>query len=100
MSRRKQAPAGSTPHVPPVLDWEVSETYQHNGRHIDRGTELKIAGESGRFLFLKHVRRPSGIEWIDTIHFDSKGASTGYHSFRPERIKTVHRLSKTRANAA
>lgn len=99
MATRKKKPTYGTPHVPPVLDWEVSETYVHNGRNIEKGTELKIRGESGRLLFLKHVRRPNGIEWIDGIQVDNKGASTGYRSFRPDRIQTVHRINRTRANA-
>jgi hypothetical protein len=71
-----------------------------NGRLVEVGTELKIDGEPGRFLFVKHVRRPCGIEWVDVIHTDRQGASTGYRSFRPSRIKTVHRINRTRANAA
>lgn len=100
MSRAKKLPVHGVPHVPLPDDRIISDSITWNGRHIERGTELKIRGESGRFLFLKHVRRPSGVEWIDTVHYDSKGNSTGFHSFRPARIQTVHRLNRTRANAA
>lgn len=98
-SRRSAAPANSVPHIAPVLDWEVSETFTANGRHIEKGTELSIEGESGRFLFLRHIRRPGGVEWIDVIGYDTKGNSTGYRSFRPARIRRVHRINRTRANA-
>jgi hypothetical protein len=86
-------------HVPPVLDWDVSETFTANGRHLEPGTEVSIRGESGRFRFVRHVRRPNGVEWLDFIGTDSKGHSAGWRSFRPSRVRTVHRLAKTRANA-
>lgn len=74
----------------------VSYEYTANGRHIDLGTELSVSGEgSTRFRFVKHVRTAAGVEWIDCL--ESGG---GFRSFRPDRIKTVHRITKTRENAA
>lgn len=101
-TRRSDAPSAPSAHgahVPPVLDWEVSETFTWNGRHLEPGTEVSIRGEAGRFRFVRHVRRPNGAEWIDLIGTDAKGIGTAFRSFRPERIRTVHRLVKTRANA-
>lgn len=97
--RRSVTPTNPQPHEPAVLDWEVSETLTANGRHLETGTEFSVRGESGRFRFVRHVRRPNGLEWVDAIGTDSKGNSTGWRSFRPSRIRTVHRLKKTRANA-
>ena len=83
-----------TPVYPP--DWVVSFEMQWNGRHIHPGTELSIKGESGRFRFIKHVST-STSEWIDVVG-GRKGVKT-LRSFRPKRIKTVHRVNKTRENA-
>lgn len=97
--RRAGTPAVSPaapPHVPPALDWEVSTSWTCNGRQITPGTELSIAGESGRFRFVRHVRRPNGAEWIDV--FGGRQGSESIRSFRPARVRTVHRILKTRAN--
>lgn len=73
-----------------VVSYEITA----NGRHIEPMTELSIQDEDGRFLFLRHIRTPAGLEWIDCLGPDR----TGFRSFRPSRIKTVHRINKTRAN--
>jgi len=75
--------------------WVVSEEFQINGRNISVGTELSITGESGRFLFIKHVKTPNA-EWID-VRGGRKGFET-WRSFYIDRVKTVHRISKTRKN--
>lgn len=82
-----------TPVYPP--DWSVSDRTQWNGRHITPGTELSIKGVSGRFRFIKYVSTPQA-EWIDVVG-GKRGVST-FRSFRPEQIKTVHRINKTREN--
>lgn len=74
-------------------DWTVSEEFSWNGRRIEPGTELKISGVRGRWRFMRHVRRENGVEWIDVI-----GGTRGclhWRSFRPERIRTVHRTRLT-----
>lgn len=74
-------------------DWTVSEEMTVNGRKVEIGTEVSIKGEPGRFKFLQHVTTPS-CEWVDVI-----GGRKGYvhqRSFRPDRVKTVHRLKKIR----
>ena len=96
---RSTVQPNAQPHVPPVLDWEVSETLTANGRHMEPGTEFSVRGEGGaRFIFQRHVRRPNGLEWVDAVE-TWKGQSQAFRSFRPERIRTVHRIARTRANA-
>ena len=76
-------------------DWKVSEEIKVNGRVVVKGTELSIQGESGRFIFTRHVKRPN-TEWIDCI-----GGAKGYkmmRSFAVDRIKTVHYKNKTMEN--
>lgn len=77
--------------------WDVTTEYKApTGRILTPGTEVKIAGERGRFRFVKAVRTDDGIEWVDFV-----GGVNGrecYRSFRPARIRTVHRVQKTRAN--
>lgn len=67
-----------------------------NSRKIERGTEISIKGESGRFRFIEHVTNVNGVEWVDVV-----GGKKGYEkfrSFRLDRIKTVHRIARTRKN--
>lgn len=90
MSRRRKRTAPLYPE-----HWEVSEESVCNGRHLTPGTEVSIRGERGRFRFLRHVRNTtSGSEWVDLLQ-DKR-----FRSFRPERIKTVHRINRTRGNTA
>lgn len=100
MARRKPTVINPSPHVPPSLDWVITEALTANGREIAPGTELSITGEGAtRFVFVRHVERPDGTEWIDVLE-TYRGTPQAYRSFRPERIKTVHRLVKTRASTA
>lgn len=96
--RRRRSVHGDTSAfraVPLVTDHEVSDHITINGRHVTPGTELKVRGQgSARFRFRQHVRRPDGTEWVDVI------GDTGFRAFRPSAVRTVHRLNKTRANAA
>ncbi len=66
---------------------------QINGRNVTKGTELKIAGERGRYRFIKFVRTDKGVEWVD-VHGGPKGAEC-LRSFRLDRIKTVYYKNKT-----
>lgn len=96
MSRRKST---HPPHVRTDAHWEVSDHLVVNGRHVEAGTEVKIADEPGRFTFRRLVHNPAtGTSWIDVFGGDSKHETL--RSFRPDRIQTVHRLSKRRENAA
>jgi hypothetical protein len=80
-----------------VAQDETVTEWSYNGRRVEVGTELSIEGERGRFLFRQYVRK-GGKEWIDVF-----GGVSGHEkprSFRPNRVKTVHRIQKTRSNAA
>lgn len=68
-----------------------------NGRHLSPGVEFSVRGERGRFRFQEHVLTPDGREWIHAI-----GGATGvvmFRAFRPDRVRRVHRIAKTRHNA-
>lgn len=72
--------------------WQVLQRYQApSGRWLDKGTELKIQGERGRFRFEEYVQNPSGAEWIWVRDKDRK-----CRAFRPERITTVHMTNRMR----
>lgn len=82
----------------PCDSWEILTEIQINGRNVTRGTELKIAGERGRFRFIKYVKTEKGIEWVDVIG-GPKGCEV-WRSFRPEQVKTVHYKNRTDAAMA
>ncbi|AOT25427.1 hypothetical protein KIP29_gp29 [Mycobacterium phage BabyRay] len=68
-----------------------------NERHLEPGTEVSIQGERGRFRFVKASTTSAGKTVLDFI-----GGPAGHEqwrSFYPERVKTVHRIARTRANA-
>ena len=94
MGRRKKV-VNLDAYVP---EWVVSETIKVNGRVVEQNTELSIKGESGRFLFIKHVKTPT-CEWIDCIGGKNERYKQ-FRSFRPDQIKTVHWKNKTRKNIA
>jgi hypothetical protein len=76
--------------------WVVSETWKCHGREVVKGTELSISGVRGRFRFVKHVKTPDH-EWVDVVG-GVKGSSH-FRSFAPDRVRTVHRLNRTRENS-
>ncbi|QFP94860.1 hypothetical protein SEA_MARSHAWN_74 [Mycobacterium phage Marshawn] len=69
-----------------------------NGVTLEPGQEVSIRGERGRYRFVKSARTSSGRVTCDFIGPDDQ--TKCWRSFYPERIKTVHRVSRTRANAA
>ena len=91
---RKKKQVESKHSVNPT--WVVTDTVRINGRIVEVGTELSIAGERGRFRFVKHVKTPD-VEWIDVVG-GVKGQKA-YRSFRPERVRTVHYKNKLRENS-
>lgn len=91
MARRKRRTKPTLPD-----DWTVHESYQVHGRWLTKGTEVSIRGERGRFRFIKAVERPGGILWLDFVGGPKHHAQ--WRSFGPERVKTVHRIAKTREN--
>ncbi len=69
-----------------------------HGRLLTPGMEVSIRGERGRFRFKAAAVTSGGRVVCDFI-----GGPAGHEqwrSFYPERIKTVHRLQRTRANVA
>jgi hypothetical protein len=88
--------------VPGDLEQSMSvhDSIVINGHTVTPGTELSIKGERGRFRFIKHVqrRRPSGeeVEWIDV--WGGPKHSPQLRSFRPDRVRTVHRINTTDKN--
>lgn len=84
MGRRKKTKAELSG---PIKDWEVSYEMQINGRHVEPGTELKIAGQRGRFRFIKHVASTAS-KWVDV--WGGPKHQEQWRSFKPEQVKTVH----------
>lgn len=76
-------------------DWTVAERWSVHGRAVVAGvTELSILGERGRFVFRRFVQAPGGRAWIDV--FGGRKDHETLRSFRPGRVRTVHRIAKTR----
>lgn len=63
-----------------------------NGRVIENGEVIKIAGEHGvKFKFTGHVlRNDTGIEWINCYELE-RGVIAKQRSFRPDRIRPLPR---------
>lgn len=93
MARKKKS---TTPRLDDA--WEIKTEIQINGRNVYPGTELKIAGERGRFRFIKFVTTDKGSSWID-VWGGPKG-SENWRSFRLEQVKTVHYKNQTIKNLA
>jgi hypothetical protein len=97
MAKKKKE---SVPAPPKPNDgWTVLTEMQINGRYVTKGTELKIRGERGRFRFFQYVKTEKGVEWIDVLGA-LKGSASGFRSFAPDRVKTVHYKNKTDENLA
>ena len=95
MARRKsKVPEGPRPND----GWTVVTEMQINGRHVVKGTELKISNERGRFRFVKHVTTETGTEWVD-VWGGPKGMPC-LRSFRLDRVKRVHYKNQTDENLA
>lgn len=68
-----------------------------HGRDLEPGTEVSITGERGRFRFVRATTTSA-----ERIVLDFIGGQAGHEcwrSFYPERVKTVHRINRTRRNA-
>lgn len=88
MGRRRKAEKQDDPSK----DWVIKTEMQVNGRHIQKGTELKIEGEWGRFRFMQHVITPTA-EWIDV--WGGMKHREQMRSFRVDKIKRVHYKNTT-----
>jgi hypothetical protein len=75
------------------LGWKFvrSIEWKHNGRLVERGTEISIV-KNGRMKFLEHVvNSATGAEWINCVD-----KNKAIRSFRPEEVKRVHYKNKLR----
>ena len=90
MARKKILRPAENPG--PIDNWEVSFEIQVNGRKVVSGTELKIAGERGRFRFIKHVVS-STTEWIDV--WGGTKYAPSWRSFTLDKVKRVHYKNTT-----
>lgn len=93
MAKNKKSKA-TTPC--PNDNWEYITEMQINGRNVTKGTELKISGERGRFVFMHYTKTDKGVEWI-TVWGGPKGMECT-RSFYLDRVKTVHAKNKTDGN--
>ena len=79
----------------PSENWVITESMVVNGRHVEKGTEISIKDERGRYQFVRHVYNPRvDVEWIDVVG-GRKGVKE-FRSFRPDRVKRVHWKNKMR----
>ena len=88
MIRRKRV------EVVPLVDYRSEATV--NGRTLLPSTEVSIRGERGRFRFMNAQTTSTGKEVLNFV-----GGASGHEVFRsfyPERVRTVHRINKTRSN--
>jgi hypothetical protein len=90
---KSQEPTGPRPND----SWVYSEEIQVNGRNVTHGTELKIAGQRGRFRFLRHIKTET-TEWVD-VWGGPKGAEN-WRSYSLDKIKRVHYKNRTVENLA
>jgi len=85
MARKKKVVKNNNP----AENWVISEAITIHGRNIEKGTELSVKGERGRFQFMRHVYNPNiDVEWIDVV--GGKKGVREIRSFRPDRVKRVH----------
>lgn len=78
----------------PIANWTIKEEMQINGRHVTKGTELKIRGERGRFRFVKYVYNEElDVDWVDVWGGPKK--MPAMRSFRLDQIQRVHYKNRT-----
>jgi hypothetical protein len=95
MARKKKSSEVET--VRPNATWTYTTEIQINGRHVAQGTELKIAGERGRFRFMRVVNTGER-EWVDC--WGGPKGSEQWRSFTLEKVKRVHYKNQTVGNLA
>lgn len=60
------------------------------------GTEVSVRGERGRFRFQYATKASSGA--VSLTFIGGPDGAERWRSFRPESVRTVHRIAKTRRN--
>jgi len=79
----------------PAAHWIIKDKVVINGRHVEKGTEISITGERGRFKFLRHIYNPAiDVEWIDC--YGGKKGTWEWRSFHLVKVKRVHYKKKIR----
>jgi hypothetical protein len=78
---------------PLPVHWVVADSVKVNGRFLTPGTELRIAGERGRFKFERYVNN-GRTEWIDVRTPDGR-----FRAFDVARVRTVHSTKRLRGAA-
>ena len=92
--RRRNALELAIENGAPIADWTVKEEIQINGRHVSKGTELKIRGERGRFRFVKYVyNQKLDVDWIDV--WGGPKRTPSMRSFRVDDVQRVHYKNTT-----
>lgn len=77
---------GSSPALPHAHSMTLPD-----GRTLERGVEFSVTGE-GRFKFMRQFTRDGSITaWGPVGSSDAM-----WRSFKPEQVKTIHRLTKGR----
>lgn len=75
--------------------WLMKTEITINGRKVDTDTELSIKGVRGRHRFIREVTRENGTTYIDVM---SAEPHKMIRSFHIDKVRTVHRIPKTREN--
>jgi len=79
---------------PPPEGWVIETEVKINGRSVTPGTELSITGVRGRCRFMRQVTTPTSC-WLDVMMPEPHKIQ---RSFSPAKVRTVHRIDKTREN--
>lgn len=74
------------------------EAVRVHGRDLTPGTEVTISGERGRYRFVGASTTSSQRLVLDFI--GGRAGHECWRSFYPERVKTVHRVNRSRRNCA
>lgn len=91
MARKKNPPASRLPS-----NWTCFDEATINRKKVVVNTELSFKGVKGRFRFKRLVVLDDGRHWIDVFGGPEKHETM--RSFGTERVRTVHRIAKTRKN--
>ena len=81
-----------------LTDRTMSDSVKLEGRALlERGAEVSIRGQRGRFRFISHTAMNSGVEWVTVFGpVTGDGQRAQWRSFDVCRIKSVHRVGKAR----
>lgn len=66
-----------------------------NGRVVEPGTELSVRGWRGRYRY-QYARLVEAGAVVEITAYGGPDGHGTYRSCRPDRVRTVHRIPKTR----